>query len=51
MEKLGQTLAESASQQAQTTQAMLATINALIQQMGRPKRIVRGADGRAVGVE
>lgn len=44
VEKLG-------TQMQETNAAMLGALQSLVEQLGRPKRIVRGPDGRAVGVQ
>ena len=51
MAALNQTLAAQAEQQAQATMMQAQALSQLAQAMTAPKRVVRGADGRAVGVE
>ena len=51
MAALNQTLATQAEQQAQATMMQAQALSQLAQAMMAPKRVVRGADGRAVGVE
>lgn len=51
MAALNQTLAAQAEQQAQATMMQAQALSQLAQAMMAPKRVVRGADGRAVGVE
>jgi len=51
MAALNQTLAAQADQQAQATMMQAQALAQLAQAMTAPKRVVRGADGRAVGVE
>lgn len=51
MATLNQTLATQAEQQAQATMMQAQALSQLAQAMTAPKRVVRGADGRAVGVE
>lgn len=51
MAVLNQTLATQAEQQAQATMMQAQALSQLAQAMMAPKRVVRGADGRAVGVE
>jgi hypothetical protein len=51
MAALNQTLATQAEQQAQATMMQAQALSRLAQAMMAPKRVVRGADGRAVGVE
>jgi hypothetical protein len=48
---LNQTMAMQAEQQAQTSMMQAQALSQLAQAMTAPKRVVRGADGRAVGVE
>ena len=48
---LNQTMAMQAEQQAQATMMQAQALSQLAQAMTAPKRVVRGADGRAVGVE
>lgn len=51
MAALNQTLAMQAEQQAQATMMQAQALSQLAMAMTAPKRVVRGADGRAVGVE
>jgi hypothetical protein len=51
MAALNQTLAMQAEQQAQATMMQAQALAQLAQAMTAPKRVVRGADGRAIGVE
>ena len=51
MAALNQTMAMQAEQQAQATMMQAQALSQLAQAMTAPKRVVRGADGRAVGVE
>ena len=51
MAALNQTLAAQAEQQAQAAMMQAQALSQLAMAMTAPKRVVRGADGRAVGVE
>ena len=51
MAALNQTLAAQAEQQAQATMMQAQALAQLAQAMTAPKRVVRGNDGRAIGVE
>lgn len=42
---------EATAQNAQTMQQLIGAIAAMVEQLGKPKRLVRGPDGRAIGVE
>ncbi|MFN8992336.1 MAG: hypothetical protein ACK5X3_01500, partial [Pseudomonadota bacterium] len=48
---LGQSLEAMQQQQTNTAQIQLQAMAQLAQAMTAPKRVVRGADGRAIGVE
>ena len=48
---LGQQMALQAQQNAASVAAMIEGLSRLVEGMNRPKRIVRGPDGRALGVE
>jgi hypothetical protein len=48
---LGQQMALQAEQNAASVAAMIEGMSRLVEGVNRPKRIVRGMDGRAVGVE
>jgi hypothetical protein len=48
---LGQQMELQAQQNAASVAAMIEGLSRLVEGMNRPKRIVRGIDGRAVGVE
>ena len=48
---LGQSLEAMQQQQTNTAQIQLQALSQIAQAMTAPKRVVRGADGRAVGVE
>jgi hypothetical protein len=48
---LGQSLEAIQQQQTNTAQIQLQAMAQLAQAMTAPKRVVRGADGRAIGVE